>query len=64
MSADSYAYCPKCQPEGKREGERQEFREDYEQGVMPDGEYFVSYSGQCRVCGFRHEFKHSQDLSN
>ena len=35
------------------------FREDYEQGMTDCGEYFVSYSGHCSKCGFRHshEFK-------
>ena len=30
------------------------FREDYEQGMDCDGEYSVSYSGRCIVCGFCH----------
>jgi hypothetical protein len=38
------------------------FREDYEQGVV-NGEYIVSYHGQCRVCGFKHQFNHRQQLS-
>ena len=38
------------------------FREDYEQGVV-NGEYCVSYHGQCSVCKLTHTFKHSQRLS-
>ena len=38
------------------------FREDYEQGVLPDGEYYISYCGSCEECGLSHSFKHSEQL--
>lgn len=42
---------------------KQEFREDYELGVTADGEFYVSYSGTCRDCGFNHVYKHSEQLA-
>lgn len=41
-------------------------REDYEIGVVfdafSDAEFYVSYRGKCSVCGFSHEFKHSNQV--
>jgi hypothetical protein len=36
------------------------FREDYELGMDPDGEFSVGYHGQCEKCGLKHSFKHSE----
>lgn len=38
------------------------FREDYEQGVLEDGTYFVSYHGECHDCGFKFSYKHEEKL--
>ena len=39
-------------------------REDYEIGIMDDGEFFVIYKGMCQVdgCGFGHIFNHEEKL--
>ena len=37
-------------------------REDYEIGVCEDGEFFVSYSASCSVCGFKFSFKHTEKV--
>lgn len=37
-------------------------REDYEIGIMHDGEFYVIYKGKCTVCGFSHNFKHEEKL--
>lgn len=37
-------------------------REDYELGVDTDGEFSVSYSCHCSKCGFKFEYKYSQDV--
>ncbi|MEU3476429.1 hypothetical protein [Rhodococcus sp. NPDC006774] len=37
------------------------FREDYEIGVY-DGEFYISYTGGCSVCGITHSFKHEAKL--
>lgn len=64
MSADNWAICPRCalQPNPYHEEPRYEFREDYELGVLPTGEFFVSYRGCCESCGLTKEFKHSEQL--
>jgi hypothetical protein len=54
MSADNWAYCPKCQPEGALDNEElygeHLLREDYEQGM-----------GQaCRKCGFNWSYRHEE----
>lgn len=36
------------------------FREDFEQGMQDDGEYFVSYCGRCTRCNFEFKYKHSE----
>jgi hypothetical protein len=36
------------------------FREDYELGVLSDGEFYVDYRGGCSVCGLSHSFKVSE----
>ena len=36
-------------------------REDYEQGMKENGEYFVSYSGYCSSCGFEFTYSHKQN---
>jgi uncharacterized protein (DUF983 family) len=45
--------------------DRQEFhtlREDYEVGVW-DSELFVSYKGNCKDCGLKVEFKHTEAVA-
>ena len=37
-------------------------REDYEVGVDIDGEFSVSYSCHCSKCGFKFDYKYSQEL--
>ena len=37
------------------------FREDYELGMSPDGEFCISYGGSC-TCGFRHDFNHNETV--
>lgn len=68
MSADSYAVCPQCAQAGvvdldaDVDSEDATLREDYEigMGVYP-GEFFITYEGYCRVCGFHIEFHHRQN---
>lgn len=38
------------------------FREDYEIGVF-EGEFSVSYTGGCSVCGTGHSFKHDEPVT-
>jgi hypothetical protein len=38
------------------------YREDYGQGMMDDGQFFVHYSGRCSQCGFGHTFKHEEQV--
>ena len=64
MSADNWAVCPRCKRDSSDpEFSESEFREDYEQGVLPSGEYYVSYRGHCKSCGLTHTFKHTQRVS-
>lgn len=60
MSADNWGECPLCLISNA--GSAQTLREDYELGTVPDGEFYVIYRCHCKVCGFKHEFKHSQQL--
>ena len=41
---------------------RQTLREDYEFWTDQDGEFSAKYSCRCDVCGFKHEFKHVEQL--
>ena len=59
MSANNWAICPKCKDNGVEEST---FREDYELGVLETGEFYVIYSGYCRACDLKHEFKHSRQI--
>ena len=38
------------------------FREDYELGVLEDGEFYVTYRGGCSKCSLSHGFKHSEQV--
>lgn len=38
-------------------------REDYEVYTDADGWFSVTYEAGCKVCGFKHEFKHTEKLS-
>lgn len=35
-------------------------REDYEQGIDDDGEYYVHFQASCQVCNFRFRFSHTE----
>jgi hypothetical protein len=37
------------------------FREDYGLGLR-DGEFYVSYHGECTECGFAHTFQHREAI--
>lgn len=39
-------------------------REDYEQGILNDGTYYVNFRAQCqnKGCDFKHKFEHSEEL--
>jgi hypothetical protein len=60
MSADNWAVCPKCNKGTDRDALA--FREDYEIGMLRDGEFYVYYRGECADCGFKHEFRHEENL--
>lgn len=38
-------------------------REDYEMYTTETGTFFVSYRGECHVCGFSHKFEKEEQLS-
>ncbi len=40
----------------------QTLREDYELFTNEDGWFFVYYQASCKVCGFKHSFKHEEQL--
>lgn len=50
----------------KKSGEplkaEQTLREDYEFWTNPDGEFKASYRCHCDRCGFKHTFKHEEQL--
>lgn len=60
MSADNWAICPRCALTDKDPA--YEFREDYELGVLRDGEFYISYRGQCVSCGLQKQYKYSEQL--
>lgn len=37
-------------------------REDYEIYTNEDGDFYVSYSCFCSVCGYKYNFKHEEQL--
>lgn len=39
------------------------FREDYELGVLDNGQFYVNYRGGCTQCGLNKEFKHDETLT-
>jgi hypothetical protein len=41
--------------------EMNSLREDYELGIW-EGKFQVSYSGNCRLCGFNFGFKHEEEV--
>lgn len=66
MSADNWAICPNCKKAdwrvalGQDEELPHTLREDYEQGMSEDGEYFVSYRCSCIACNWRWEYRHTE----
>lgn len=66
MSADNWAYCPRCQKEEDRnlrdEYERPEFREDYEIYGAESGTVCISYSGRCNSCGLSVSWEDSHPI--
>ena len=67
MSADNWAYCPKCALEYQRTKENaerlpkldQNLREDYFIGIRY-GIFSVDFSAHCEECGFNFRYKWSQ----
>jgi hypothetical protein len=56
VPADTYAQLLR---EAEAEPKLEEtFREDYEIGMGESGEFYVTYRGNCTVCGFSHDFNH------
>jgi len=41
---------------------RETLREDYQIGVMDDGEFDIEYSAYCDKCGFKFSYKHAEDV--
>lgn len=37
-------------------------REDYDINTDHDGLFYVNYSCRCDACGFKHKFRHSEQL--
>ena len=37
-------------------------REDYEIGITETGEFYISYAGRCRDCGFEHIVEEEKQL--
>lgn len=62
MSADNWAVCPACHHNHDPEDTEHTLREDYEQGILPEGEYYVIYKAHCQVCGFHWEYNHSEQV--
>lgn len=65
MSADNWGACPKCQPVGvfdEMKNDNPRLREDYEQGITQEGEYYCYYSGVCNECGFTYHFKKEEQV--
>lgn len=62
MGADNWAICPKCklEPNPYYEDHKRTFREDFEIGMCPNGEFHVDYSGRCEKCGFAKKFRHDE----
>lgn len=62
MSADNWGICPVCHPGGNIDEYEHTLREDYEQGMQSDGEYYVIYSCSCKECGFRWGYRHTEQV--
>jgi len=39
-------------------------REDYEQHITEDGDYYIRYHAHCENCGFDFRFKHNERVVN
>lgn len=37
-------------------------REDYEIGLEADGRFYVTYTGQCTRCSFKHHFSYEKSI--
>lgn len=38
-------------------------REDYALGIQPDGTFAISYGASCKVCGFKFDYSHEEELT-
>ena len=41
---------------------KESLREDYELGILEDGNFYVRYLGECTECAFAFNYKYDQDL--
>lgn len=48
----------------KKEQLEYTLREDYEQGMIEEGIYYVSYCCRCTVCGFEFTFSHKEKVND
>lgn len=55
MSADNWTVCPVCKNDTT-------LREDYEQGMTEDGNYYLDYSCSCQFCAFKWGVKLDRQL--
>lgn len=67
-AADAYGKLPAAEYEALQEQalaplpEETTMREDYEIWIDEDGFFSLEYSASCKKCGFRHEFKCTEQL--
>ena len=38
-------------------------REDYESFITEEGRFYISYTGACQACAFRHDFKVDEQMA-
>lgn len=62
MSADNWAVCPKCQKKLNDAGIKDisidhTLREDYEVGLLPNGEFMIHYESNCENCDFEYMYR-------
>lgn len=56
MSADAWQECPRCKSRDDIGYRGNEFREDYEIGLVEGGVVEVTYRGECQRCGLLLQF--------
>lgn len=69
LAAEAYGKVPSAEWQGMtaaaaklREPGEDTLRQDYEQGIHPDGHFFVSYCADCTECDYAFSFKHREDF--